>query len=206
MAASSADADTGTDGNQPAFGAFANGGDPFAAGADLVAITGTATYEGSAAGVKATASAVDYFTADATLTAKFGAPGTDADPDAVDDEAGTITGKIHNIMAGGERVAHAIYLDESAIGAAGALSGRARKGDRIFGDDGNVTYPFNGRWSGAFYNPAMNDPATAADESLTTAPGSVAGTFGVTMPDDADTEDVNEMTSFVGAFGAHKDD
>ena len=70
-------------------------------------------------------------------------------------------------------------------------------------NDGNLEYPFNGRWNGAFYNPARN--AADTEDDLTKAPGSIAGSFGVTMPDDATTTKVNEETSFVGAFGAHKD-
>ena len=65
-------------------------------------------------------------------------------------------------------------------------------------------YPFNGTWSAQFYNAAMDDPATpAVDESTTMPPRSVAGTFGVTMGDNMDTMDMDETTSFVGAFGAH---
>lgn len=176
--------------DDPAFGAFAAGGT--AVSGDLTPVEGTATYEGAAAGVKSTASAADFFSADATLTAKFG------DETA----AGTVSGKIHNIVAGGEDVPHDIYLDQSAIAGStdGELSGRARMGDGTIGDGGNVAYPLNGSWSGGFSNPVMTD----GSPDLTKAPGSIVGTFGVTMADDADTEDVNELTSFVGAFGAHK--
>ena len=110
---------------------------------------------------------------------------------------------IHNIVAGGEDVAHDIYLREVDIGTNGALTGGvAQKGDVTFDGKGAAMYPFNGRWSGQFYNGTADDGTTDVDESLV-APGSVAGTFGVTMADNAMTEDVNEQTSFVGAFGAH---
>ena len=74
-----------------------------------------------------------------------------------------------------------------------------------------TTYTHNGSWSGQFYNAAMDDADTAdVDESETTAPGSVAGTFGVTYTDDmgtttgADAMDDDITESFVGAFGAHR--
>ena len=65
------------------------------------AVTGDATYRGKAAGVHSTATAVDFFHADATLNAKFG-DGTD--------DVGTITGEIHNIMSGGRSVTESIEL------------------------------------------------------------------------------------------------
>ena len=184
------------------FGAFADGG---AAVTNTPAVmNGTATYRGSAAGVKSTPARVDFFYAKATLSADFGTAET---------ENAEITGKIHDIYAGGVSVLHDINLVLNADGADnidtdGTFGGRARKGNPITDPDTlDVSYPFEGMWSGQFYNAAANDTATAdVDESQTTPPGSVAGTFGVTMMDDGDTEDVNEQTSFVGAFGAHKDD
>jgi hypothetical protein len=180
------------------FGAFADGATEAATAAT---VNGTATYEGSAAGVKSTPAAVDFFTADATLNADFGNETT---------ENAEITGKIHNIVAGGESERE-IYLVLDADGmdnidTDGSFDGAARKGNPITDPKTlEVSYPFEGTWSGQFYNLAENDPATDdVDESTTTPPGSVAGTFGVTMADDAKTEDVNEQTSFVGAFGAHK--
>jgi hypothetical protein len=186
------------DTNTYEFGAFADGATEAATAAT---VNGTATYEGSAAGVKSTPAAVDFFTADATLNADFGNETT---------ENAEITGKIHNIVAGGESERE-IYLVLDADGmdnidTDGSFDGAARKGNPITDPKTlEVSYPFEGTWSGQFYNLAENDPATDdVDESTTTPPGSVAGTFGVTMADDAKTEDVNEQTSFVGAFGAHK--
>ena len=101
------DNDDGTDGNQPAFAAFANGGEPIANFTDdgtnndnYTLLTGTATYNGDAAGVYTQGDSVDWFEGDATLTANFGAPGTATDPEADDDEIGTVSGMINNIMAG----------------------------------------------------------------------------------------------------------
>ena len=48
-----------------------------------------------------------------------------------------------------------------------------------------------------------NDAETDDIDESTRAPGSVAGTFGVTRVDDAKTMDVDETESYVGAFGAH---
>ena len=179
------EADNGND----SFGSFANGGAAVTNVADT--IKGTATYKGKAAGVKSTAAAADFFSADATLDADFG---TEA-------EAGTISGRIHNIVAGGVAESGVIHLHEATLN--GAFNGTTRMGTGKVNAGGTTIYPFNGTWSGQFYNTPVNDPDTTADESTTVAPGSVAGTFGVTMADDADTKDVNERTSYVGAFGAH---
>ena len=172
--------------NDYAFGAFADGVSTAAVAVD---VTGEATYEGSAAGVRSTASKVDFFSADAELKAKFG----------TDIELGIITGKIHTIVAGGVDVPDAIYLDLSDqdvanntdmnnIVGAGTFTGRTRMGMGTLGLDGEQDYPLNGMWSGQFYN------------GTDTAPDSVAGTFGVSRADD----DMNESLSYVGAFGAHK--
>ena len=191
--------------NTYAFGAFADGG---AAVGDtdepstVASVTGDATYTGKAAGVHATATAVDFFHADATLNAKFG-DGT---------ATGTITGMIHNIMSGGRSVGHDIELLVADPGAttetpnivdAGTFSGQTRMGP-VTGqnDHGEAIYQMTGDWSGTFYNHMANVATTTIDES-TRAPGSVAGTFGVGMADDADTMMVDETESFVGAFGAH---
>ena len=88
--------DNGT--NTYAFGAFADGGaaigdtGPPAEPNTVASVTGDATYNGKAAGVHSTATAVDFFHADATLNAKFG------DGTAI----GTITGSIYNIVSGGD--------------------------------------------------------------------------------------------------------
>ena len=188
------------------FGAFDGGGS-----ANLTvqtALTGTATYSGSAAGVRSTSSGVDFFSGDATLTAKFGEPGTATNPTATDDEAGTISGRIHNVVAGGESVSGDILLHSAAISNTengnGAFNGSTGMGTATV-EGTTVKYPLNGTWAGRFYNPVEDDPATTGvNETNTTPPDSVAGTFGVTRPDVASTTDVDESMSFVGAFGAHK--
>ena len=193
--------------NDPDFGAFAAG---VSTAAVDVAVTGTATYNGSATGVYTEGSSVDYFQGDATLMANFGEEPEMGD----DDDLGRVTGMIDSIVAGGNAMSDVIHLDAEDtdtgtdgvqnITAAGALSGRARMGaagtDSVTGD---VSYTYNGTWGGQFYNGTADDPDTDDDESQV-APGSVAGTFGVTGTmgegDDAVTR------SYLGAFGAHQDD
>ena len=69
--------------------------------------------------------------------------------------------------------------------------------------DAVTTYPYNGEWSAQFYNGTADDDTTADVNESQVAPGSVAGTFGVTGTmgegDDAMTR------SYLGAFGAHKE-
>ncbi|MDE0222478.1 MAG: hypothetical protein OXJ90_24645 [Spirochaetaceae bacterium] len=192
--------------NTYAFGAFADGGaavgdtdEPSA----VASVTGDATYSGKASGVHSTATAVDFFHADATLNAKFG-DGT---------EIGTITGMIHNIFAGGDRVTGSIELVVSDPGSTtpipanildgGTFSGRARMGNTGMQDSsGEDVYTYTGTWAGAFYNHMATD-ATADVDPATMAPGSIAGTFGVGRADVASTMDMDETESYVGAFGAH---
>ena len=193
---------TGT-ADDPQIGAFADGG---SAAVDTTTyggaeVTGEAQYNGSATGVYTEGSSVDYFQGDATLTAKFG------DATAL----GTITGKIHNIVAG-EGSHDDIYLgldDQDVqtpvtnnIAAVGTFSGRAWMGDGVLGDDGEPDYPMNGSWSGQFYNGTADDADTTDVNESHVAPGSVAGTFGVTGS--TGTGDDAVTRSYVGAFGAHK--
>ena len=142
-----------------------------------------------------TPSATNFFHGDATLTADFGNA----------TEQGMVTGRISNIMSGGNSVSDSIYLDRvgdtANILAGGTFNGRARMGAGVMNPEtGVVSYPYNGAWAGRFYNDA---PAVPANQ----APMSAAGTFGVQhtdrmgTPDDA-TDD--ETSSFVGAFGAHR--
>ena len=200
------------------FGAFADGGSQVAAQGIPAGMKGTATYRGSAAGLHSKPKATEFFSAAATLTANFDGKVLDEEglATAADVAGGTITGRIHNIVSGGVAMSESIYLDVATdtpsnanITVAGAISGRARMGagstDAV---TGNVLYPYNGTWSGQFYNAVADDPTTAAvDESVTIPPGSVAGTFGVAhidkMGTPTDMSD-DETSSFVGGYGAHK--
>ena len=184
--------------DDPQFGAFAAGGSAVTTttygGAE---VTGQAQYNGSATGVYTEGSSVDYFQGDATLTAKFG------DATAL----GTITGEINNIYAGGNRMDDTILLNddgtpaEGNIAADGTFSGDARMGFKET-VDAVTTYHHNGSWSGRFYNGTADDPDTATVNESHVAPGSVAGTFGVTGT--TGTGDAAVTRSYVGAFGAHK--
>ena len=184
--------------DDPQFGAFANGGSPVTTLA--VEITGTATYNGSATGVYTAGSSVDYFQGDATLTADFG---TDA-------ALGSITGRIHDIVAG-EGPHDDIHLGLSDqdvatnlsnnIAAGGTFSGRSWMGEGMLGDDGEPDYPMNGSWSGQFFNGTADDTETADVNESHVAPDSVAGTFGVTGT--TGEGDAAVTRSYLGAFGAN---
>ena len=189
------------------FGAFADGVTESTTPAPL---TGSAKYMGAATGVYTAGTSVDYFQGDATLTAEFGEKPETGDDTALDTALGTITGTIDDIVAGGRSMSDVINLnndanpDDGNITADGEFAGDARMGPGKT-VDAVTTYTYNGMWSGQFYNPATDDDATedVMEGPANTAPGSVAGTFGVTgmmgEGDDAITR------SYVGSFGAHKD-
>ena len=201
-----------TDPNVYTYGAFANGGTGVATGGLPATVKGTATYNGSAAGLHSKPTGADFFHGDATLTANFDVKDTAGD----EVDGGSIHGRIHNIVSGGTAISESIHLDVTPgtalaanITADGTFTGRARAGaGTTSGLTGATSYPFNGTWQGNFYNPAVDNPRTlAVDESLT-PPGSVAGTFGVAHTDDMGTPldaTDDETQSFVGAFGAHKE-
>jgi hypothetical protein len=173
-----------------------------------VTLTGTAIYNGNAAGVYTQGDSVDWFEGDATLTANFGAPGTDADAEAADDEIGTVSGMINNIMAGGVATGDVISLRSADIvNDDSAFSGNARMGPGVDTDDDDVLeYTYNGTWSGNFYGAVAavgDDEDTEADESMPIrAPEAVAGTFGVSGTEGEG--DAAVTTTYVGAFGARR--
>ncbi len=186
------DEDTTTDPNTNTFGAFFAGG---ASDAIAVAVTGTASYSGKAAGAHhKTGEGVNWFDGNASLTANFGnatAPGT-------------ISGAISDIrVAGGDPMSDSIYLRQTDLTPDDAtFNGVAVMGGVTA--PGAATYEFQGTWSGSFFGPTADDPATTGDgndESIT-APLGAAGTFGVTKSEG--TGDDMVVESFVGAFGAHK--
>ena len=167
------------------FGAFGTGGPghAFTAG-NVDALEGTATYEGKAVGAHhKTGVGVNWFDADAMLTAKFGD----------ETEGGTIEGTIDNIRVNGsEAMEDPIHLVETTIAAgANAFDGNAVMG--MQSGAGQATHEFNGTWSGGFFGDG---------EEATEHPLSVAGTFGVTR--ETGTGDNTVTESYVGAFGAHK--
>ena len=182
------------DGTTDTFGAFASGGTDYAVGAQT-AVTGTARYTGKAAGAHhRTGDGVNWFDGDASLTANFGA--ADAD--------GTISGEISNIrVAGGEAMSTSIYLGQADLtGGTATFNGAAFMGAATA--PGAPTHEFDGTWSGSFFGATANDADTADVDESVTAPLATAGTFGVTKS--KGTGDDMVVESFVGAFGAHKDD
>ena len=198
------DSNGDTAGSPPAAGAFSGGGRTFATPETLV---GKATYNGSATGVYTEGTKVDYFSASATLTADFDKIDEDESGGA-DDELGTITGRIHNIVAGGYDSSDVILLNSDAdptdgnIAAAGTFSGLARMGTPTITDD-VAEYDYNGVWEGDF----LGAPAAAGATGVDRLPPSASGTFGVTGTDDMDTADDTSddvIRSYIGAFGAER--
>lgn len=165
-------------------GVFADGGDPFT-GADILALTGTAEYRGEAHGIYSYIDPDDDgvendpFEADAVLTANFGAA----------DAAGTISGRIVNPRGDdGEPVADP--GEEIVVNLGAANIGTGDGG--FFA--GAASMEFNGlshtgQWGGEFFGNGATGPA----------PGSVAGTFGVTA-----TSPTLGRATLVGAFGANR--
>ena len=155
------------------FGAFADGGDPFLQ-SNIMALQGTASYEGNAIGVYTEmtpeGTSISDFDGDVRLNASFG--GTS--------DLGTISGSITNFEVGGEQADGTLTLGTANIGMqnSGFFDGA------VSGFDDERTY--EGQWGGQFFGNRESDGK----------PGSVAGTFGGHSTDDA--------ASFVGAIGAHK--
>ena len=119
-------------------------------GAEATQTTETeAAYNRAAAGVYTAGTSVDYFQANAMLTANYGTPGTATDPNADADELGTITGRSDGIVAGGTDMDDVILLNGGTITATGGFSGNARMGEAAEKDD-VATYHYNGHWGGRF--------------------------------------------------------
>lgn len=165
--------DNATSADDYVFGAFADGSDPFEQ-VNIMPLTGTATYEGAAAGVYSekttTTTDIGYFDADVELTANFGG-GSDL---------GTISGSITNIEVDDEPHAATLNLGTANIGSQNSGFFRGA----VTGSDNTRSY--TGNWGGQFFGNGESDGR----------PGSVARTFGGSSTDDA--------VNFVGAFGAHK--
>ena len=162
------------------FGAFANGGYPFPQD-NIAGLTGTATYQGDAAGVYLDPSPEEggpsLFNARTTLTVDFGNDAT----------LGTIRGTIDSVT--GEDgtpfpQSPMLTLESADIGDSGS---------GFFTGDTSMTYgdgagrTFSGKWGGQFFGQA----------AATDAPVSVVGTFGAAT-DDGD--------GFVGAYVANKEE
>jgi hypothetical protein len=165
--------DDATSASDYVFGAFADGSDPFLQN-NLMAVTGTATYEGDATGVysgtEAGSTTIGYFDGEVELIADFGGG----------NDLGAISGSITDFVVDGTPDDGTLNLGSANIGSqdSGFFKGL------ISGSDGERNY--TGHWGGQFFGNGETDGK----------PGSVAGTFGGHSTDDA--------INFVGAFGAHK--
>ena len=179
------------------FGVFADGGDPFLASSRASAeLTGTATYEGDAAGVYSRLAGAteatrrnDLFSADATLTIDFSA---DADGSGY-----SATGRIHNIAIDGTLIAGnpEITLSE------GVLSG-GNPYVAITSDFSGESMTFDGAsWGGDWQAALFGNPVPGATTGADRLPGSVAGTFSMITRHAVVRAPAG---AFVGAFGAHR--
>ena len=178
---------TGVNNADVEVGAFSSGSSTYSLVAGL---TGTATYEGPAVGVKSMGGEVSHVDGTASLTANFGSIDTDAERNAsppADATPGSISGTVD---IGGMMV----HLGEDSDVSDG-ITGNTGAGAIVHQDAGTATYMYTGSWSGAFYGPATDGAET---DPQPIAPGSIAGTFGVTGGEDDDA------MSLVGAFGAHQ--
>ena len=162
------------------FGAAASGSDAFD-DENMATLTGTATYEGDAAGLHATREpnpVFRYFNADVVLTADF------------DDYE--IWGVVHDgrDMASGEQVFSALAMEPARFRWTDHESG-AHEYVTWFSDHVTAAVDdeyFDGYWGGHFFGNG---------DQVSDLPGSVAGTFGARAKGD-----VSE--SIVGVFGAYR--
>lgn len=157
------------------FGAFADGGNPFPQ-ENLLALAGTATYDGRAFGVyyadRPDGNEAGPFGASVSLTADFG------DADAL----GTISGTVSDVVTSDGPLSATLALGNADIG--GANSG-------FFSGATSMTLEertYSGQWGGQFFGVGPG------------APSSVAGTFGAATSADGATG------SLVGAFSADRQD
>ena len=182
-------------------GAFASGNAFSSTIADgvITALTGNATYRGSAAGLHGMTGAkeaVQPFDAKAELTAKFGTA----------TELGTVEGRIYDINSGGEMLTgemSEIILSKGDVNSATSRSFTyydTRMGTpTVDPTDNSAEYPMNGFWHGRF----SEDMAENADAAKR-YPTSVIGTFGVSGTLDMGTADdtKDDVThSLIGGFG-----
>ena len=206
-----------------AVGAFAFGNDPVEYDeANSRGIEGSATYTGEAFGryaenvdIDAQAMVVGRFTADVELTADFGeksGPGMTGD-----NNFGTIRGDVTGFMAEGEERDWDVNFETATIMLADDPANPGQPLDDTalrfnatasgHGDGGKAT---TGYWNGQFYGDPMqahndDDPMMKGIQvpwKNASAPGSAAGTFGLTSErDDGD----NYLLVIEGAFAAHQE-
>ncbi len=189
--------------NPATVAAFASGNDPFQVD---VLLTGTATYNGVANGLYSAGGMVEYFEADASLTADFGGrTPNDATPLTAPSDGtllGAVTGTVSNIKAGGMDVEGSLTLGRAAL-----IAGDATPTDvRVSGNERTAATRFTGMtqgtlggramtgsWTGQFYGPNRAPPGSVA--ARTEFPTTAAGTFGAVTPRGA------AAVSILGSFG-----
>ena len=159
-------------------------------------LTGSATYSGSAAGKFAMSNALDgtgsggHFTADAMLTAKFGA----IEMEDEDNDKG-VTGTIDNFRLNdaSEDPGWSVALNRSSgWGATGEITGPASDAT-VWSVNGNKA-PASGAWSGMMYDEA---PGNAPDGDGSNIPTTATGTFYSAF---------SNVGRMVGAFAVEKED
>ncbi len=161
-------------------------------------LTGSARYEGNAAGKYAIDNVLDgtghggHFTADAELTATFSA----ADADDVG-----ITGTIDNFRLndGSDDPGWSVSLHQTGFGSGGAIDATTatatnandNNADGTTWSFGDNAAPESGAWSGMMYDEAV----TGDDDDGSNIPTTVTGTF---------YSEFSTIGRMVGAFGADK--
>ena len=154
------------------------------------ALAGSATYTGNAAGKFAMNNALDgtgdggHFTANAALSATFGAGAT----------AG-ITGTVDNFRLndGSSDPGWSVELQRAGWDASADTFGATTAGTTVWSINGNKA-PVSGAWSGTMYDELPGDPP---DGDGSTLPTTVTGTF---------YSEFSNIGRMVGGFGATKDD
>ena len=176
--------------------AFATGNAVFNVQDDL---TGTATYNGVANGMYSAGGMVEYFEADASLSADFG--GRSADDSTPNTAAkdgllfGAVTGSITNIKAGGMDVDGSITLGRAPVlSSDGTLPATSFTGNTEGALGGRS---LSGSWTGRFHGPNRAVGVGIRTEFPTTA----AGTFGAATP-----SRTGPAIRILGSFGTWKAD
>ena len=156
----------------------------------------SATYKGAAVGKFALNNAQagtgngGHFTADASLTAKFG-----QDTNDTNSNNSGVTGTINNFRLndGTEDPGWSVSLKERELGATLSVVGtQANTVWSINGNDANDTAAARGNWTGSLWD---EKPGNAPDGDGSNIPTTVTGTF---------YSEFNNAGRMVGAFGANK--
>ena len=149
-----------------------------AAPTDINALGGTATYKGAAAGKYAinpglSSASGGHWTADATLTAEWGA----------EDAAGMISGMVDGFMAGGESMDWSVKLGKTDLSGTGTFdSSDDSPANGVVWTIGGVDGAQSGAWSGDLLVAGDNGVPTMGTGEFSATHGTVGhilGAFGV---------------------------